>query len=154
MKYLSSQMALVVKNPPANAGNIRDTGSIPGLGQDPGEGQGNSLQYSCLENPRDRGAWWATVHRVAISQTRLKWLSTYAQKHTRTAYSTADVSVISLQSCENKKVVYFGRKLCFNQKFMILFIFHISFIASAFLLFSVVSQSKPFGLDIESLTIY
>ena len=57
-KYLSSQMALVVKNPPANAGDIRDTGSIPGLGQYPGGGQGNSLQYSCLENPTDRGAWW------------------------------------------------------------------------------------------------
>ena len=50
--------------PAANAGNIRDVGSIPGSGRSPGEGNGNSLQYSCMENPMDRGAWWATVHRV------------------------------------------------------------------------------------------
>ena len=65
-------MALVVKNPPDNAGNIRDTGSIPGSGRSPGEGNGNPLQYSCLENPMDREAWWATVHGIARSQTRLK----------------------------------------------------------------------------------
>ena len=64
-------MVLVVKNPPANAGDIRDTGSVPGLGRSPGGGHGNSLQYSCLENPFDRGAWWATVHGVAESQTSL-----------------------------------------------------------------------------------
>ena len=51
--------------------NAGDPGSIPGLGRYPGEGNGNSLQYSCLENPMDRGAWWTTVHRVAKSQTRL-----------------------------------------------------------------------------------
>ena len=49
---------------PANAGDARDVGSIPGLGGSPGEGDGNPLQYSCLENPMDRGAWQATVHRV------------------------------------------------------------------------------------------
>ena len=49
---------------PANAGDIRDVGSIPGLGRSPEEGNGNPLQYSCLENPMDRGAWWATIHRV------------------------------------------------------------------------------------------
>ena len=65
-------MALVVKNPPANAGDIRDEGSIPGSGRSPGGGRGNPLQYSCLENPMDRGAWWATVHGVAKSRTRLK----------------------------------------------------------------------------------
>ena len=52
----------VVKNPPAIAGDARDTGSVPGLGQSPGGGHGNPLQYSCLENTLDRGAWWATVH--------------------------------------------------------------------------------------------
>ena len=62
----------MVKNLPANAGDIRDAGSIPGLGRSPGEGHGNPLQYSCLENPMDRGAWWAVVHRVAKSQTQLK----------------------------------------------------------------------------------
>ena len=56
---------LVVKNLSANAGDIRDVGSIPGLGRSPGGGHGNPLQYSCLENPTDRGAWQATVHRVA-----------------------------------------------------------------------------------------
>ena len=54
----------VVKNLPAIAGYARDTGSVPGLGQSPGGGHGNPLQYSCLENPMDREAWWATVHRV------------------------------------------------------------------------------------------
>ena len=66
------QVVLVVRNPPANAGDVRDMGSIPGLGRTPGGGDGNSLQYSCLENPMDRGVWWATVHRVAKSQTQLK----------------------------------------------------------------------------------
>ena len=62
-----TQVELVVKNLPAKAGDIRDTGSIPGLERSPGGGHGNPLQYSCLENPKDRGAWWATVHRVAKS---------------------------------------------------------------------------------------
>ena len=68
-------MAQVVKNSPAKAGDIRDAGSIPGLQRCPGRGHGNPLQCSCLENPTDRGAWPATVHRVAKSQTRLKQLS-------------------------------------------------------------------------------
>ena len=63
-------MALVVKNPPVNAGDTRDTGSVPGLGRS-GEGNGNPLQYSCLENPMDRRAWGAIVHGVAKSQTQL-----------------------------------------------------------------------------------
>ena len=71
-------MALVVKNPSDNAGAIRDMGSIPGLGRSPVGGQGNPLQYSCLENPMDRGAQWATVHGVTESQTQLKRLSTHA----------------------------------------------------------------------------
>ena len=61
----------MVKNPPANAGDVRDVGSIPGSGRCPGGGHGDPLQYSCLENPMDRGAWWATVHRVTKSWTRL-----------------------------------------------------------------------------------
>ena len=58
----------MVKNPPANAGAAGDMDSIPGSGRSPREGNGNPLQYSCLRNPMDRGAWWATVHEVAKSQ--------------------------------------------------------------------------------------
>ena len=59
----------MVNNLPASAGEMV-YGSIPGLGRSPGEGNGNSIQYSCLGNPKDRGAWWATVHEVAKSQTQ------------------------------------------------------------------------------------
>ena len=59
----------MVKNPPANAGDIRDSGSIPGSERFPGGGNGYLLQHSCLENAMDRGAWWATVHGVAESDT-------------------------------------------------------------------------------------
>ena len=62
----------MVKNLPANAGEIREVVSIPGLGRFPGGGHGNPLQYSCLENPMDRGTWPAIVHGIAKSQTRLK----------------------------------------------------------------------------------
>ena len=72
----SSQVAPVVKNPPANSGDIKDVGWIPGSRRSPGGGHGNPLQYSCLKNPMDRGAWQATVHRVAKSWTQLKQLST------------------------------------------------------------------------------
>ena len=61
----------MIKNLPASAGDVRDMGSIPGLGRFPGGGHGNPLQYSCLENPMDRGAWWATVHRITKSWTQL-----------------------------------------------------------------------------------
>ena len=77
LTYIHCTVALVVKNLPADAGDIRDAGSVPSLGRSPGEGQGNPLQYSCLDNPTDRGAWWAIVHRVAKSRTQLKWLNTH-----------------------------------------------------------------------------
>ena len=70
-------MTLVVKNQPASAGDIRDVGLIPGSGRFPGGRNGNQVQYSCLENSMDRGAWWATVHGVAKSQTQL---STHKQE--------------------------------------------------------------------------
>ena len=63
---------------------LRDADLIPGSGRSLGGGHGNLLQYSCLENPMGRGAWWATVHRVARSQTRLKQLHTHTHTHTRT----------------------------------------------------------------------
>ena len=59
----------MAKNPPANAGDIRDTGLTPSSGRSPGEGHGNPLHYSCLENLMDRGVWWAMVHRVTMSRT-------------------------------------------------------------------------------------
>ena len=67
----ASQVALVVKNPPANAGDIRDVGSIPGLGRSVRGGHSNPLQFSCLKNPTNTGAFWAT-DRVIKSQTLLK----------------------------------------------------------------------------------
>ena len=69
-------VTLMVKNPPANAGDLKDTGSIPESGRSPGEGNGYPLQYSCLENPMDRGAWRAIVHGATKSWTPLKGLST------------------------------------------------------------------------------
>ena len=68
-------MTLVVKNLPANAGDIRDAVSIPGLGRSPGGKYGNPLQYSCLENPMDGGAWQSTVHRVTKTQTPWSYLA-------------------------------------------------------------------------------
>ena len=68
----------MVKNLPANSEDIRDAVLIPGSGSSPGGGHSNPLQYSCLENPMDRGAWWATDHEVAESQTQLKQLSMQA----------------------------------------------------------------------------
>ena len=64
-------MMIVVKNLPDDAGNLRDVGSIPESGRSPGGGHGNPLQYSCLENPVDRGAWWAMVHRVTKNWAQL-----------------------------------------------------------------------------------
>jgi len=77
----ASEVVLVVKNLPANAGDIRDTGSIPGSGRSPGGGHGNPLQYSCLKNPMDRGFWQAAVHRVTKSQTQLKQFGTHTCIH-------------------------------------------------------------------------
>ena len=74
----ASQAALVVKNLPVNAGDVRDAGSIPGSGRSPGGGHGNPLWYSCLENPMDRGAWQAILHRLVKSWIQLKWLSIHA----------------------------------------------------------------------------
>ena len=68
----ASLMAQLVKNPPANSGGAKDTGLIPGSGTSPGEGNGNPLQHSCLENSMDRGVWQATVHGVAESDTTVQ----------------------------------------------------------------------------------
>ena len=77
----ASQVSIVIKSLPANAGDTGDVGLIPGSGRSPGGGQSHPLQYSCLENPMDRGAWQAAVHGVTNSQTKLKWLSMHASSH-------------------------------------------------------------------------
>ena len=77
--HWASLVALVVKNPPDNAGDIRAVGLIPGSGRSPAGGHGNPLHYSCLENPMDRGTWRATAHRVTKSWTQLKQLSMHAK---------------------------------------------------------------------------
>ena len=79
LHFLQSSMGFpagsVVKNPPANAGDTRDAGSVPALGRSPGEGNDNPLQYSCLEKSMDRGAWWATVH---VGVKNWTWRSTHS----------------------------------------------------------------------------
>ena len=75
----ASQVVLVAKNPPANAGDTGDLGSIPESGRSLGGGPGKPLQYPCLEDPTDRGAWQATVHKVGKCWIRLRRLSTHAQ---------------------------------------------------------------------------
>ena len=75
LRHSGFQVSKLLKNTPAHEGDTRDVGSIPRLGRFPGGGHGNSAQYSCLENPMDRGAWWTIVPRVAQSQTQLKLLS-------------------------------------------------------------------------------
>ena len=74
----------MVKNLPANAGHAGDASLVPGSGKSPRVGNGNPLQYSCLKNPMDRGAWWTTVHGVAKSQTRLITAHARARTHTHT----------------------------------------------------------------------
>ena len=77
-QHVASQVVLVVKKLPASVGDERDLGSVLGLGRSPGGGHGNPLQYPCLVNPVDRGAWWAPVHGVAKSQTPLKQFNMHA----------------------------------------------------------------------------
>ena len=78
-------MALVIKNPLASAGDTRDAGSIPGLERSPGEGNGTPLQYSCLENPMDGGAWWATAHGV----TKESDTTEYAHTESEVTYASS-----------------------------------------------------------------
>ena len=78
--FWACQMALMVKNLPANAGDVRDMGLNPGSGRSPGGGHGNPLEYSCLENPLDRGVWQAIVYSVTKSWTRLKRLSMHGER--------------------------------------------------------------------------
>ena len=89
-------VALVGKNLLASTGDVRGPGSIPGSGRAPGGGHGNPLQYSCLENPMGRGAWWAAAHKVAKS---------WAQpKHTHTCAVVVIIALATMTNTENKNV--------------------------------------------------
>ena len=94
----ASQVALAVKNPSANAADVRDVGLIPGSESSPGEGNGNPLQCSCLENPIDRGAWQAAIYEVAKSQTRLNG------QHFHTAFSQAFQTYFWQAPCGNLRL--------------------------------------------------
>ena len=91
-------MALVVKNPHANAGDIRDTSLILESGRSPGEGNGNALQYSYLQNPMNRGAWQATVHRVAKSRTQLRQFS-ISTETSLLLYLFSKWNIVDLKCC-------------------------------------------------------
>ena len=99
----ASQVVLVVKNSPAHAGDIRDAGYIPESGRSPGIGNGNPLQYSCLENPMDSGACRATVHRVAKNHIWFKQLSIHAESYlsqpTKYIYIHTDLQSVQSLSC-------------------------------------------------------
>ena len=92
----ASQVVLVVKNLPANAGDLGDVGSIPGSRRSPGGGHGNPLQCSCLDSPMDR-VWWTIVHRVAKSRTWMKWISVHTCGRN-----------MSLNMCLERPLVPFG----------------------------------------------
>ena len=117
----ASQVALVVKNPPANTGDIRDMGSIPGLKRSPGGGQGSPLQYSCLENPMDRGVWWATIYEVAKSWTQLKRLMHTRVRLSPTIFTTIGISLHTICNMVNnllKSIVFLKikKKYLFKNK--------------------------------------
>ena len=105
----------VIKNPPANAGDTGDMGFIPGLGRSPGVGNGNPLQYSCLKNSMDRGAWWATAYGVSKSRTRL------SDEHTSTQFSVKGQSGFFRNQITTKEVFLnsriFKRRLSLTRDF-------------------------------------
>ena len=102
---MASEVALVVKNPPANAGNIRNCSSIPGLRRSPGEGHDNPLQYSCPENPTHRGSWQRSWHRGSIESQRVRhdWINLAHM----CAYTHGLVIFSSFQSCIPGDLAYF-----------------------------------------------
>ena len=97
LSNIISVVALVVKNPPVNVGDIRDADSVPGWGRSSGGGHSNPLQYSCLENPMNRGSWWATVLKVRKSQTWLK--RQHTSKHCKSTLCKWNVGDIPGHFC-------------------------------------------------------
>ena len=100
IRQIKFQVVLVVKNPPANAGDIRDVGSIFGLGRSPGRGHDNSLQHSCLENSMDRGAWRAIVHSITKKKVGHDWSElshTHTHTHTHTYENTYTYTYIYMR---------------------------------------------------------
>ena len=125
---INDKVAQLVKKLPANAGDTRDMSSIPGSGRSPGGGHGNPLQYFCLENSMDRGAWWVTVHGVKNSGT---WLNAcvhaHAHTHTHThtndkkgmGYKNPDMEDWFLENCRRTAILNWSWKklqwlLCYN----------------------------------------
>ena len=101
-------MAQVVNNLTASAGDIVDRGSIPGSGRSPAVGHGDPLHYSCLENPMDNGGWWATFHRVAHSQTRLKRLSRHTYIFGKYIYfkMVTTINLVNIITSHNDKNLF------------------------------------------------
>ena len=114
-------MVLVVKNPPANAGDVKDWGLIPGSGSSPGGGHSSPLQYPCPENPMDRGAWCATAHRVAKNQTQLKELNarTHASRCTA-SYNTRGGRVWGRKRTEREPWQRSRRRTCKGKEHQLL----------------------------------
>ena len=110
----ASQVALVVKNPPASTGDTGDMGSIPGSGRSPGGEQGSPLQYSCLENLMDRGVWWATIYEVAKSWTQLKGLMHTRVRLSPTIFTTIGISPHTICNMVNNLLKSIVLKIFFN----------------------------------------
>ena len=107
-------VASQAKKLPTIAGDIRELGSVPGLGRSPGQGHGNPHQYSCLENPMDRGIWWTTVHRVTKSRIQLKGLSTHMHRCYPYSYENCPIFGTTLQAgFQVLKDIFF---MSFNRK--------------------------------------
>ena len=114
-----SEVKLVVKNVPANAGDIRDSGLVPGLGRCPGGGHGNPLQYSCLENPMDRGFWWTEdsgglQSLGSQSRTRLKQLSTHTRCYTSCNYVCFSLrsSLCLIPRIQSQQCIFMQMNIC------------------------------------------
>ena len=101
----ASLVALAVKKQPANAGDMWHVGLIPGSGRSPGGGHDNPLPYSCLENPMDRGAWQATVHRVSESRIWLKWLGMHIPFYRGNDYSWWKMFFIEFQLINEEEMI-------------------------------------------------